>query len=636
MMAFTVSAAAQETSRFEVDVFGGAYIGTRISLTARAEERIGDAPAFGLRGAWALNPKFSLEASVMKARPKLRTLDPVSGVVRSAAPIDATAFELEALFNVGRGPIRGYFGLGVGVSTLDPLYVSGGAGSDTRFAFNVALGGKLILSDALALRLDSRYRWRITDERLGTVLCLEDGCQTYTTSFYSSAEVTAGLSYRFGGTLPDPVASSPADGNGTGDGARNFRAAAGGVVLAEFVPWAYSRYVAGEAFSRISTDSVHANFQNGFGFDRDSVATNQYAHPYHGSLFFNSARSNGYGYWESGLFALAGSFSWEMVMETAPPAMNDLVNTSLGGMVQGEIQHRLSRMILDETASGSERFWREAGAFVLNPMGGFNRLFKGEMTRNVPNPDDRFPGLFRLGGAAGIRYVTEAQHPVQGLLTVALGYGDPFAGEIRKPFDSFTVGADLTFPGGAVLSRAEARGVLKGWELGERTDRVRNIFEFFQLYEYLNNEAQVFGAQILGAGLLSRFQLEKEFSVTSEVSVGVFPLAAIETTNALSPITGRSYDYATGGSLRVGGALVHGDDEVVTAEYSVRLGRSLDGVGRDNTLRSFRAVGHLPLGRTLVVGGGFSWFDRHTIYKVLPQYQKSQTEVRVFFSWRLL
>ena len=42
-----------------------------------------------------------------------------------------------------------------------------------------------------------------------------------------------------------------------------------------------------------------ANLQSGFNWDDDVFGVNQVAHPYHGSLYFNAARSSGYDFWGS-------------------------------------------------------------------------------------------------------------------------------------------------------------------------------------------------------------------------------------------------------------------------------------------------------------------------------------------------
>src|SRR6266536_3198880 len=145
-------------------------------------------------------------------------------------------------------------------------------------------------------------------------------------------------------------------------GKKRFLAAAGEAVLLEVGPWAYDRYVSRYEFSFISWETIKNNFKTGFHYDRDNFSVNQSSHPYHGSLFFDAARSNGYNFWESGVFTLAGSLIWECCMENTAPSINDLVNTTLGGMTRGEVAHRLSAMILDNTSSGRPRFFRRVGA----------------------------------------------------------------------------------------------------------------------------------------------------------------------------------------------------------------------------------------------------------------------------------
>ncbi len=198
-------------------------------------------------------------------------------------------------------------------------------------------------------------------------------------------------------------------------GKKRFLAAAGEVVLLEVGPWAYDRYVSRYPYAFISWETIKSNFKEGFHYDRDNFSVNQSSHPYHGSLFFDSARSNGYGFWESGLFALSGSLLWECCMENTAPSVNDLVNTTLGGMTRGEVSHRLSAMILDNTSSGRARFLREVGAAILNPVGSLNRLLRGELGRDFPNPEDRFPSLVVLSADFGYRHIGGgAAHPDQG------------------------------------------------------------------------------------------------------------------------------------------------------------------------------------------------------------------------------
>src|SRR5512140_208689 len=477
-------APAQDTGRWEVGAFAGGYFGSRIFLDQRADIRIASAPAFGLRGAFSVDRTFSLELTVSRAGSRLVAIDPSTGAsLAPSAPIDVNTYEINGLYGFGGGKVRGYMGLGVGAMTLDPFVPGVETHPDTRLVVNVALGGKLYVSDRLALRADARYRWRSASPSTGSVICGSQGCYAVTTGLYSSAAVTGGLSYRFGGAriwdLPDApktpgstaVLASPTK---RAEPQERFFLAAGEVALLEFLPWAYDRYVSKADFAYISIETVKENFRNGFGYDRDDFNTNQASHPFHGSLYFNAARTNGYGYWESGAFTLAGSFLWECCMENTQPSINDIVNTTFGGMSRGEMAHRLGVMLRDNKATGLERVWREAAGAIVDPMGAFNRLVHGEMGSQFSNPDERFPSRFSVVADLGYQHVgAGAADPNHGIVSIAAVYGDAFAGEIRKPFDTFWLEADISATAG--VSRVEGRGVLKGWELSEPTAGARQI-----------------------------------------------------------------------------------------------------------------------------------------------------------------
>ena len=432
---------------------------------------------------------------------------------------------------------------------------------------------------------------------------------------------------------PEPVAQldkEPSVEKVRTGGKKRFLAAAGEVVLLEVGPWAFDRYVTREDFAFISTKTIRNNFRTGFHYDRDSFPINQSSHPYHGSLFFDAARSNGYGFWESGAFALTGSLLWECCMENTAPSVNDLVNTTLGGMTRGEVSHRLSNMILDNTSTGGSRVVREIGAAILNPVGALNRLLRGEMSREFANPSDRFPSLVVLSADLGYRHINGgAPHPNQATLSLSFLYGDPFEGDLHRPFDSFWIGIDLNSPGGVLASRIEERGILKGWELTDPTDSVRHIFGFSQEYEYLNNAAQVFGAQIFSVGLLSKYSLGEKLMALTDATVFVFPLAGIQTTDFENPETGRNYDYAPGGGARIAGRIYVGGREIVGAGYGVAWASTANGVSNSNTLQFFRAVARLPLG-PVSAGAGYSWYSRKTTYPGFFEARKTQSELRVF------
>jgi hypothetical protein len=414
---------------------------------------------------------------------------------------------------------------------------------------------------------------------------------------------------------------------------KRFLAAAGELVLLEVGPWAFDRYVTKEDFAFISTKTIRDNFRTGFHYDRDAFSVNQSSHPYHGSLFFDAARSNGYGFWESGAFTLTGSLLWECCMENTAPSVNDLVNTTLGGMTRGEVAHRMSAIVLDNTSTGANRVFREIGAAILNPVGSLNRLIRGETSREFENPPDRFPSVVVLSADLGYRHIGGgAAHPDQATLSLSFLYGNPFEGDLSKPFDSFWLGMDLTGPGGVLASRIEERGILKGWELTERDDKVRHIFGFAQEYEYLNNESQVFGAQILSAGLLSRYSIGKNLVGLTDASVMAIPLAGIKTIDFENPETGRNYDYAPGGGARVSARAYLGGREVLAAGYGVAWMRTVNGVSKNNTLQFFRAMARVPIAGPVGAGAAYYWYSRKTTYPGFFEPRKTQNEWRAFLN----
>ena len=116
----------------------------------------------------------------------------------------------------------------------------------------------------------------------------------------------------------------------------------------------------------------------------DRLGMNFFFHPFSGAAFFNSARANGYRYFESVPFVFLGSLMWEYFGETTRPAYNDIINTTVSGALFGEILYRLTSNLLDDRTTGAERFFRELGAAVLSPGRAFGRLLQGKLTRVTP------------------------------------------------------------------------------------------------------------------------------------------------------------------------------------------------------------------------------------------------------------
>jgi hypothetical protein len=229
---------------------------------------------------------------------------------------------------------------------------------------------------------------------------------------------------------------------------RDYALALGEVLLVNGIVWAYNEFPRGAGFTQVNPRSWWSNLSGGWTYDDNHFANNQFAHPFHGSLYYNAARVNGFGYWVALPTALLGSGFWECCGETHPPAINDWIATGVGGSAIGEMLYRVSSTVLDNTATGSERIWREIGAGLLNPVRGFTRLVTGRVGKVGPNPENpldhipnRLTNTLRLGG----RWVADSgsldeggntndSKAYTGMFEVDFQFGSPFAADRRKPF----------------------------------------------------------------------------------------------------------------------------------------------------------------------------------------------------------
>ena len=218
----------------------------------------------------------------------------------------------------------------------------------------------------------------------------------------------------------------------------------------------FDRYALSSDFAQTTLNSLKHNFTDGMVWDNDFFVTNMFAHPYHGNLYFNAARTNGLSFWESAPYSLLGSAMWEFLGETEPPAINDIIATTCGGIALGEMTHRLSRTILDDRDMGWSRFWREAAAAIVNPIQGIHRIVSGDAWR-VKNKHYRYHNFHEIpvdvAFSLGWRYLADDGALFRGVhapyLNFYLLYGTAVDGESHtKPYDFFDLDATFSIGGG--------------------------------------------------------------------------------------------------------------------------------------------------------------------------------------------
>lgn len=267
------------------------------------------------------------------------------------------------------------------------------------------------------------------------------------------------------------------------------------VVGINAVVHSFDRFVMQEDFAKVNFTTIGNNFKHAFVWDNDQFSTNLFAHPYHGSLYFNAARSNGMNFWQSAPYALGGSAMWEFFGEKEPPALNDLIATTIGGIAIGEVTHRISNIILNNRSHGFRRFLREAAATIIDPMKGFNRIVSGQAWRidnEHPLYHDRKEIPLDFSISLGNRYLANEGAFFRGennpYINFYLDYGNVLnEHNLNKPYDFFsletTFGLSKNQP---LINNLQLLGRLWSTPMIENK-KARGTFGFYQHFEYYDS-----------------------------------------------------------------------------------------------------------------------------------------------------
>ncbi|MFV0470066.1 MAG: DUF3943 domain-containing protein [Dysgonomonas sp.] len=257
--------------------------------------------------------------------------------------------------------------------------------------------------------------------------------------------------------------------------------------------WAFDRYVTKSDFAYISKETIKANFSHGFVWDNDQIGTNLFLHPYHGSLYYNAARSNGYGYLASSMFAFGGSLMWEMFCENEYPSINDIIATPIGGTAFGEISYRASDMILDDRKTGAERLGREAAALLIAPTRGLTRILNGDAWKKRRTSGRQFgipPISVEIStGVRGLELKDEILDEGVGLATgLSVEYGERYESHGLSPYDYFVVRGNLNIQKGQpMLGSVSVLGRLWSSDLIDSKKDYFNI-GIYQHFDYYDSD----------------------------------------------------------------------------------------------------------------------------------------------------
>ncbi len=385
------------------------------------------------------------------------------------------------------------------------------------------------------------------------------------------------------------------------------------VVGLEAIPNYFNWRVSDDSTAILSLDSFKHNMVKGMEWDHNAFTTNMFAHPYHGNVYFNSGRANGYSFWASSFFAGLGSFVWEMYGENNRGAINDWIMTSIGGIAVGETLHRSAKLLRNHEQTGIGRSLREFGAFLIDPVSGLNRAIRGETSKVGKNFEDRFPKSGGIQMTVGYRQLGGARPDDPGTPTadttatpyvdMTMIYGD-FMYDHDRPFDSFRFAVQANFSDKVPIGRMSVRGTLWGRNLKDE-ENVKHALTFDQQFLYLENQVVETGGQFFGVSLYSRWKLSKTWGLSTHVQ----PLFALLTgiNSEYGDLTGRSYDFGTGAALQLAGVLSYKGYPVFRAAVVDIFSGTINGAkGRHNLLIP-ALQGRIKVAKS--VGLGFDWYS---------------------------
>ena len=422
---------------------------------------------------------------------------------------------------------------------------------------------------------------------------------------------------------------------------RPFLAALEGLGLNVFVnrldAWVVDAHdLDGIAWPRVTPHTWSRNIRLGWIWDTDAFVTNMFAHPYHGSMYFNAGRANGLDFWESAPLAFLGSLTWEYFGEVYQPSMNDLYNTGFGGIVLGEVYHRLGALVRDNSRRGAGRVLRELAAFPLDPVGSLDRLLRGGFTRVGPNPPDRHPGTLGLVVQGGGRVAVDSGaggNTASSSFLADLAYGDPFRQPYARPFDVFRVRVQLSPDGGGV-NLLRVWGRLWAMEFTSAFEASRHFLTVNQKTEYVSSPAYKFGGQSVEVGLVSGFAAARGIDVRTELYAEGLMMGAVDARDTGIPGSERTYDFGPGAGVVAAASLQVRGAPVLSARWHWAYLHSVSGSSADHYTQFASIETVLPVTPTVGMGAYAGLYRRRSSYRGQLGEATRFPEFRLFLTWQ--
>lgn len=394
--------------------------------------------------------------------------------------------------------------------------------------------------------------------------------------------------------------------------------------------WAYDNYLMQEPWADIGTNSVKKNFEHGFEWDSGKFDMNQFAHPYHGNIYFTAARSNGLSFYQAIPYTLGGSLTWELFMERHYPSINDMIMTTMGGVAMGEVLFRLSNYFIDESSYGVERFARETATTILSPMNGLNRWLDGRMGIHSGYSFSDSPITFKLslGGNGEWRKQYNEKMEAHTHIGVMIEYNDLIQGKKqRNPYDYFKVHVAMSSSKDSRVAMINEIGMIRGYEVEKKNTTY--IFGLFQHYDYMDNNIIMLSSVSLGPGV----ELYSKFRNSKYVKLN-FHLQGIALGGTSSDYNPKNMDYNMGTGFAGFSNLELGKEDCLKVGFYGKnyWMKNIKGEPGVEKIWIGSVYAGVPLYKALRYNAEYMYYNRNGEYENLPDTSQYTDILRTYIS----
>ena len=379
--------------------------------------------------------------------------------------------------------------------------------------------------------------------------------------------------------------------------------------------------------------TIKRNFHRHWVIDNDPFNTNQFLHPYQGSIYHGFARSAGLNYWESLGYTFAGSAFWEIAGETTAPSKNDQIASGIAGTFLGEPLFRMANLLLEDVR-GVSSFWRELGAVAISPSTGFNRLVFGDRFDAIfPSHKPAYLGRYQFGFSGTAQNNPGASMKLkrdEAVLDAAMDYGLPGKPgyPYTRPFDYFSFQASISSANN--IENILSRGLLIGtdYEVGKN---YRGVWGLYGSYDYIKPQVFRISSTALSLGTTAQWWLSDAIALQGTALAGL-GYAAVGTINGINE---NDYHYGATPQALLTLRFIFGDKallDLTARDYYVSRVASASTGGHDNIARieaSFTARIHGPHAITIK----HLWNRRDASYPTLGDQTQTRGTIGIFYTF---